>query len=92
MSVTGVLNYWAFTPQRPHVRSIPLLASQLLLLGVGGGHLQVEHWLQPGGASINPLTPLVIQKEDLDQASVHLLHFALPPGSLPLGLDDLSDL
>lgn len=32
------------------------------------------------------------QKEDLDQASVHLLHFALPPGSLPLCLDDLSNL
>lgn len=32
------------------------------------------------------------QKEDLDQASIHLLHFAFPPGSLPLCLDDLSNL
>lgn len=127
-----------------HVRSCPLLPCELLLLGVGGGHLQVEHWLQPGGASIDPFTPLIIlinakqqkevilcqlllksttnhhffwtklmwmlsnqmnvnifkisilkqtyQKEDLDQTAVHLLHFALPPGSLPLCFDDLADL
>lgn len=32
------------------------------------------------------------QKKDLDQAAVHLLHFTLPPGPLPLCLDDLADL
>lgn len=31
------------------------------------------------------------QKEDLDQAAIHLLHFALPPGSLPLSFDDLTN-
>lgn len=43
-----------------HVRSSPLLASQFLLLGVGGGQLQVEHWLQSGRASVNPLAPLIV--------------------------------
>ena len=32
------------------------------------------------------------QEEDLDQAAINVLHFALPPGSLPLCLDDLVDL
>lgn len=32
------------------------------------------------------------QKEDFDQAAVHFLHFALPPGPLPLCLDYLADL
>ena len=49
-----------FSVYATHVRSCPLLTSQLLLLGVGGCHFQVEHWLQPGRASINPLTPLII--------------------------------
>lgn len=43
-----------------HVRSCPLLPGQLLLLSVGRGHLQVKHRLQPSGASIDPLTPLII--------------------------------
>lgn len=43
-----------------HIGSRPQLAGQLLLLRVGGGHLQVEHRLQPGGAAVDPLTPLII--------------------------------
>ena len=43
-----------------HVGSGPLLAGQLLLLGVGRGQLEVEHGLQPGGASVDPLAPLVV--------------------------------
>lgn len=103
-----------------HVRPSPLLARQFLLLGVGGGQLQVEHGLQPGGASVDPLAPLIVlisikhhtdvtlhsaaisisrdglvfvmrtyQEQNPDQAAVHLLHSAPPPGALPLRLDDL---
>ena len=43
-----------------HVGSGPLLAGQLLLVGVGRGQLEVEHGLQPGGASVDPLAPLVV--------------------------------
>lgn len=43
-----------------HVGPSPLLACQFLLLGVGCGQLQVEHWLQSGGASVDPLAPLVV--------------------------------
>lgn len=32
------------------------------------------------------------QEEDLHQAAIHLLHFALPPRSLPLCLDYLANL
>lgn len=46
-----------------HVRPRPLLACQFLLLCVGSGHLQVEHWFQPGGASVDPLTPLIILRQ-----------------------------
>lgn len=43
-----------------HVGACPLLAGHLLLLGVGSCHLQVEHGLEPCGASVDPLTPLII--------------------------------
>lgn len=32
------------------------------------------------------------QEENLHQAAVNVLHFALPPGALPFCLDDLVDL
>lgn len=103
-----------------HVGPRPLLACQFLLLRVGGGQFQVEHRLQPGGASVDPLAPLIVlinikrhtgvtlhfaalsfgpagffrltyQEQNPDQAAVHLLHSAPPPGALPLCLDDLPD-
>ncbi len=42
-----------------HVRMCCLLDSQHLVLDVGRGHLHVKHWLKPGGASIDPLTPVI---------------------------------
>lgn len=52
---------WLFkSVSSTHVRPSPLLACQFLLLGVGGGQLQVEHWLQSGGASVDPLAPLIV--------------------------------
>ena len=50
------------------------------------------------GFNNNPRRPLnrdyVVsdQEEDLDEAAVHLLHAAPPPGALPLGLDELAGL
>lgn len=55
-----------------HVRPSPLLACQFLLLGVGGRQLQVEHWLQSGGASVDPLAPLVVLMNSKQHAAATL--------------------
>lgn len=60
-----------------HVRPSPLLARQFLLLGVGGGQLQVEHWLQSGGASVDPLASLVVLTNIKQHADATLYSVAI---------------
>lgn len=42
-------------------------------------------------ASFDSSEVSLYQKKDLDQAAVHFLDFTFPPGSLPLGFDDLAN-
>lgn len=65
-----------------HVGSRPLLAGQLLLLRAGGGHLQVEHGFQPGGASVDPLAPLIVLTQQERALNPHRLHRTRGGGGL----------
>ena len=45
---------------------------------------------RPGGAPVNGLLSVVDVKLQLDQGGVHLLHFGVPPGTLPFSLHYLA--